>query len=168
MVGKRSCEWQSGTTPAFAAVFRSNTHTLPNYRAPIIPETHDNELCQSRTCQAAMQDSKEPKRMAKMAQRACRECTRYHSGYTFKRQPIGAKYVNAAAETLNYLNAKMQLKTHTRSTTTCRIEYSKTYNTDALRGLHRRSGISPPIGTRKMSRTLSSFERIGRKRCQAE
>ena len=48
--------------------------------------------------------------MAKLAQRACRECCGYHSGYAFKRQPIGAKYLNAAAETLNYVNAKMQQK----------------------------------------------------------
>ena len=97
MVGKRSCEWQSVTAPAFVAVFRSNTHTLPNHRAPILPETHDDELCQSRICQAAMHIPKEIKIMGKLAQRACRECCGYHSGYTFKRQPIGAKYVAAAA-----------------------------------------------------------------------
>ena len=48
--------------------------------------------------------------MGKLAPRACRECCGYHSGYTFKRQPIGAKYVAAAAETLNYVNTKMQTK----------------------------------------------------------
>ena len=68
MVGKRSCEWQSGTAPAFAAVFRSNTHTLPNHRAPIRPETHDGELCQSRTCQAAMHNPNEITIMGKLAQ----------------------------------------------------------------------------------------------------
>ena len=26
ILGKRKCEWQSGTTPAFAVAFRSNTH----------------------------------------------------------------------------------------------------------------------------------------------
>ena len=110
MVGKRRCEWQSATTPAFAAMFRSNTHTLPNYRAPILPETHEDEMCQSRVCRASMQDPKEKKNMAKMAQRACRECCGYHSGYTFKRQPVGAKYVAAAAETLNYVTTKMRSK----------------------------------------------------------
>ena len=59
MIGKRSCEWQSGTTPAFAVIFRSNTHTLPNYRIPIIPETHEDDMCHSKACRGAMQDPKE-------------------------------------------------------------------------------------------------------------
>jgi hypothetical protein len=33
-LNRRSCMWQSGTTPGFAAVFRTNTHTAPNYRVP--------------------------------------------------------------------------------------------------------------------------------------
>lgn len=110
MVGKRCCEWQSGTAPAFAAVFRSNTHTLPNYRAPVLAATHEDEMCHSVACRKAMTDPKELKNMAKMSQRACRECCGYHSGYTFKRQPVGAKYIDAAAETLNYVNAKMKDK----------------------------------------------------------
>ena len=61
MVGKRSCEWQSGTAPAFAALFRSNTHTLPNYRAPILPDTHEDSLCNSQACLASMEDPKETK-----------------------------------------------------------------------------------------------------------
>ena len=91
-------------------MFRNNTHTQLSNRAPILAETHESDLCKSRLCHAAMQDPREKKIMAKMAQRASRECCGYHSGYTFKRQPIGAKYLNAAAETLNYVNAKMQQK----------------------------------------------------------
>ncbi len=102
MIEQRSCEWQSGTPPAFAVIFRSNTHTLPTYRIPIIPETHEDDMCHSKACRDAMQDPKEKKNMAKMAQRACRECCAYHSGYTFKRKPVGAKYIEAAADTLNY------------------------------------------------------------------
>ena len=49
MVGKRSCEWQSGTSPALAVVFRSNTHTLPNYRAPLLSCTHDDAASITRT-----------------------------------------------------------------------------------------------------------------------
>ena len=48
-VGKRTCMWQSGTTPVFAAAFRSNTHTLPNWRLPPLPETHADE-CKSAAC----------------------------------------------------------------------------------------------------------------------
>ena len=43
------------------------------------------------------------KKLAKLAQRVCRECTGYHSGYTFKKQPVGVKYLDAVAETLNYV-----------------------------------------------------------------
>ena len=41
VVGKRRCEWQSGTTPSFAVLFRSNSHTMPNYRLPLLPSTHE-------------------------------------------------------------------------------------------------------------------------------
>ena len=52
-LNQRSCEWQSGTAPAFAALFRSNTHTLPNYRAPLLPETHEDTMCDSSTCKVS-------------------------------------------------------------------------------------------------------------------
>ena len=42
---------------------------------------------------------------------ACRECCAYHSGCTFKRQPIGAKLVNVASEAYNYLTTKLEPKT---------------------------------------------------------
>ncbi len=45
-----------------------------------------------------------------MAQRACRECTGYHSGYIFKGQPVGAKYLQVASDTLNYVNDSMETK----------------------------------------------------------
>ena len=41
VVGKRSCQWQSGTLASFAVLFRSNSHTLPNYRVPLLPMTHE-------------------------------------------------------------------------------------------------------------------------------
>ena len=111
MIGKRQCEWQSGTHPAFAVVFRSNTHTLPNYRAPLTAETHEDKFCRSKACKSSFQDPKAFKNLAKIAQRACRECTGYHSGYTFKRQPIGVKYLDAASDTLNYVTEGMESKT---------------------------------------------------------
>ena len=110
MIGKRSRPWQSGTCPAFAVLIRSNTHTLFNFRAPVLSETHEDAHCDSPACRAKMLESKDKKNMAKMAQRACRECTGYHSGYTFKGQPVGMKYLHAAAETLNYVNDSMEQK----------------------------------------------------------
>ena len=110
MVGRRRCAWQSGTTPAFAVLFGSNTHTLPNYRAPITAQTHEDEHCQSTACAFHSKNPKDLKHMSKMAQRACRECTAYHCGYTFKHQPIGVKYLDAAANTLNYVTDSMDKK----------------------------------------------------------
>ena len=68
MIGKRRRPWQSGTVPAFAVLFRSNTHSLHNYRAPIMPETHEHAYCKNPACRASMDDPKEKKNMAKMAQ----------------------------------------------------------------------------------------------------
>ena len=50
IMGRRRCEWQSGTTPAFAVLFRSNSHTAPNYRLPLLAETHDDTQCPSKAC----------------------------------------------------------------------------------------------------------------------
>jgi len=42
IIGRRRCEWQSGTHPCLAVIFGSNAHTAPNFRVPVIPETHDD------------------------------------------------------------------------------------------------------------------------------
>ena len=78
MLGKRSDAWQSGTTPSFAAGFGSNTHTLPNWRLPPMPEIHDDSLCPSRKCRLSMGTEREKKITAKIAQRAQRQCTGYY------------------------------------------------------------------------------------------
>ena len=88
MLGKRSCEWQSGTLPVFAVLFRSNSHTLPNCRAPLLDITHEDSLCKNKACKETLRLPSMLKSLAKLAQRVCRECTGYHSGYTFKKQPI--------------------------------------------------------------------------------
>ena len=81
MIGKRACEWQSGTHPAFAILFRSNSHTLPNYRAPLLSCTHDDDACDNKECKDSCLDSEMNKKLAKLSQRVCRECTGYHSGH---------------------------------------------------------------------------------------
>lgn len=111
MLGTRSCEWQSGALPVFAVLFRSNSHTLPNCRAPLLDVTHEDSLCKNKACKASLRLPGMLKSLAKLAQRVCRECTGYHSGYTFKKQPIGVKYLDAAAETLNYVVDGMEAKT---------------------------------------------------------
>ena len=41
LLARRRCGWFSGTSAGFASVFKSNTHTVSNYRIPLMPETHD-------------------------------------------------------------------------------------------------------------------------------
>ena len=106
-IGRRTCEWQSGTTPGFAVIFRSNTHTQPNYRLPITEETHDGTLCKRASCV----QQKDWKIICKLAQRAQREATGYYCGYTFKAQPVGKKMLKGAAESLSYVATGMRDKT---------------------------------------------------------
>ena len=91
ILGRRSCEWQSGTTHAFAVLFRSNTHTMPNYRLPVTGDCHEDELCRSERCKKVRLGPRETKIVSKLAQRVLRETTGYYCGYTFKRQPVGKK-----------------------------------------------------------------------------
>ena len=111
IIGRRRCAWQSGTSRAFAVVFRSNTHTLPNYRLPPLPETHETEYCKSRKCAECLDKPRLLKIVSKLAQRAQRELTGYHCGYTFKGQPVGTRYLKGAAESLSYLSTGFQDKT---------------------------------------------------------
>jgi hypothetical protein len=110
VVGARRCPWQSGTTPSFAVLFRSNSHTFPNLRVPLLPATHDAAACQSAACAAHVAETAETKAISKLAQRAQREVTGYHCGYTFKSQPVGKRFVKAAAEGLNQVAASLEDK----------------------------------------------------------
>ena len=112
-LGKRKNNWQSGCQVAFAAHFRSNSHTMPVYRVPPIAATHD-ESCQSasgkKQCMDALSEGKTIGSVAKRAQRVQRECTGYYCGYNFKAQPVGKKDVKAAQQSLNYLTKGLEDK----------------------------------------------------------
>ena len=108
-LGKRRCEWQSGATPAFAVGFRSNTHSLPNWRLVPTAETHASHICRSTKCCA--HDSRSIKILSKAAQRAQRRCTGYYCGYTFKTQPVGKKHMKLATDSLDYLHDSLRTKT---------------------------------------------------------
>ena len=111
IIAPRTCEWQSGTTPSFAVLFGCNSHTAPNYRLPVMQDTHDEELCGSAACKAWMAEKGSSKKIAKLAQRAQREATGYYCGYNFKRQPVGTKYLQTMAQTLDTLGESLQNKT---------------------------------------------------------
>jgi len=97
LLGRRGCEWFSGTTPGFAVLFRENTHTAPNYRVPLSRKTHDPE------CSADCLDATTIKRMMACAQRAQRNTTGYFTGYIQKRQPVGKFELRQATLNLQYL-----------------------------------------------------------------
>ena len=49
VLGKRRCQWFSGTSALLAHVFRSNTNIQTNYRIPLTAATHDRD-CKRTTC----------------------------------------------------------------------------------------------------------------------
>ena len=53
----------------------------------------------------------EIRRLSKLAQRVQREVTSYYCGYTFKRQPVGTKYLKAVGETYNHVEESYKTKT---------------------------------------------------------
>ena len=107
-LNRRTCQWQSGTCPSFAVIFRSNSHTAPNYRLPPNPEYHDDELC-SRDCGHGT--VKLLRTMAKVAQRAQAEATHYYCGYTYKGQKAGKYELKAIARVLNFVREGMKDRT---------------------------------------------------------
>ena len=102
LLGRRSCEWFTGTSPAFAAIFRSNTNVTPNFRLPITKKTHDVDC--KRDCVALMGSLR---KICKVAQRAQRQMTGYFCGYQQKRQPVGQYELREAAHGLQYLRRKL-------------------------------------------------------------
>ena len=118
--GRRSEDWQSGTTPGFAVHFRSNSHTMPNYRIPPVPAAHE-ECCPSKTCamrsKAMVDDATKLlekatiKGMSRLAQRVQREATGYYCGYTFKGQVAGRKYILQASKSMDYMSTGLGDKT---------------------------------------------------------
>ena len=105
VVGQRSCVWQSGTLPAVAAAFGSNTHTMPGYRLPIVAATHNSSVCKSAKCKQLLEvnSKRATKLVCKLAQRVQRECTGYFCGYTFKGQPVGDSHIKKIAKSCDYV-----------------------------------------------------------------
>ena len=62
IMGKRNCQWLCGSARILTSLLRSNTNTMPNYRVPILPETHD-----ARCGQNCVDDDG-------MMQKLCTEC----------------------------------------------------------------------------------------------
>ena len=112
---------------------------MPNFRIPLLRETHEDEACTSQACQARFRHPKDIKILSKLAQRAQREATGYFCGYTFKRQPVGRRFLKAAADSLNYLSAGLENKSvgqkwH-RITHRVLVDFQQMYGTPSRRGV---------------------------------
>ena len=106
ILGRRSCQWISGTAPGFAVVFRSNTNTMPNMRLPITEKTHD--VACTRAC---LTSAGSLTHLCKRTQRAQRQMAGYFCGYTSKRQPVGIHELKAASDGMAYIHEKLQRET---------------------------------------------------------
>ena len=85
-----------------AAFLRHNTHTGPNYRVPLLQETHDA------TCTADCLEKHSVVQMAAAAQRAQRNTTGYYNGYIQKRQLVGKFELRQASMNLRCLAKTIQ------------------------------------------------------------
>ncbi|CAE8629629.1 unnamed protein product, partial [Polarella glacialis] len=103
ILGKRGCVWFSGTAPGLAACLRCNTNTSPNFRVPLMPQTHEPSC--EKDC---LQKAPSVKKVCLIAQRALKQLTGYFAGYTCKRQPIGKYELQQSQQSLNFLQQKMQ------------------------------------------------------------
>ena len=102
----------SGTTPSFAVIFRSNTHTAPNARLPLIAQTHDSACncrswCSSSSRSGATEDDGLAARVQLAAQRAMSNTTRYFGGYMSKVQHVGRQADEQAKGALATLRARL-------------------------------------------------------------
>ena len=79
LLGKRSCVWFSGTAPGLAALCRSNTNTMPNFRVPITSRTHDASCAR-----ACLRAADSVKKLCVIAQRAQKQTPGYYCGYSAK------------------------------------------------------------------------------------
>ena len=97
VLSRRRCRWRSGAARAMAAFLRHNTHTGPNYRVPLLQQTHDPE------CKHDCLSKHSLETMVRAAQRAQRNTTGYYTGYIQKRQPVGKFELRQASMNLRFL-----------------------------------------------------------------
>ena len=98
ILGRRRCQWFSGTSAILAAVARSNTDVQCNYRVPLSDTTHDNDC---RSTQSSKQMS--TRALCLIAQRAMKQMTGYFGGYISKRQKMGKFEVKKSVAALPFL-----------------------------------------------------------------
>ena len=83
VVGRRRCEWCSGTSAILAHLARSNTNAQCPCRLPINRRAHDPD-CTRKSCAKV-----EAKKLYIIAQRAMKTISAYFGGHVRKRQKMG-------------------------------------------------------------------------------
>ena len=78
VLSHRNCPWRSGSARAIATCLHHNTHAGPNYRVPLLPETHDPEWKHNCLSKHSLLT------IVRAVQRAQRNTTGYYTGYVQK------------------------------------------------------------------------------------
>ena len=104
VLGRRQCEWFSGTSAILAHLTRSNTNVQCPYRLPINEHTHDPD-CDSKKCA-----NMNVKRLCIIGQRAMKTIAGYFGGYISKRQKMGQFELKSSVKALPLLKQKLQGK----------------------------------------------------------
>ena len=116
ILGPRNDEFLSGTSPAFAVVFRSNTHTAPNNRLPLIDGiTHDSD-CKCNMNSTKAQQKNYLTRLRQGVQRSMSNATKYIGGYISKVQRVGKKARELAKTCLATLAQRLEGKSDMQQT----------------------------------------------------
>ena len=102
VVGRRRCEWFSGTSAILAHLARSNTNVQCPYRMPINAHTHDPD-CHRRSCLAV-----NAKKLCIIAQRAMETISGYFGGYISKRQKMGQFELRSSVKALPPMAQKLK------------------------------------------------------------
>ena len=101
VMGRRQCEWFSGTSAILAHLTRSNTNVQCPYRLPINEFTHDPD-CTSKRCMAISH-----KKLCIVAQRAMKAISGYFGGYISKRQEMGQYELKSSIKALPLMANKL-------------------------------------------------------------
>ena len=104
VMGRRQCEWFSGTSAILAHLTRSNTNVQCPYRIPINEHTHDPD-CTSKRCA-----NLDLKKLCLVAQRAMKNISGYFGGYISKRQKMGQFELKTSIKALPLMKQKLEAR----------------------------------------------------------
>ena len=103
----RNNEWLDGPMPGLCIALGGNsTDVSPNDRLPILPETHETDICKKRCVRP-----KRVKRMTRLVQRIQSNINGYFGGYITKRQRAGKMETKKCIDKMYTLRERDEGKT---------------------------------------------------------